>query len=128
MPGWFERPAPCSAVLPLQRGSPPTTLSGQLVDVERVVEQGVFGIAFHRVVAEIGGRVDVVAQLERQLDGLEPLRFGDAGERAGRLAFPVVEPAAAISGVIPSAFGIFGSAPCSASRRMYGASPLWAAT
>ena len=48
-------------------------------------------IADHRIIAEHGLRVDVVAQIERQLDGVQALLFRASRKGAGRLAFPVVE-------------------------------------
>ena len=63
----------------------------QLIDVQGVIKKRVLRIAYHLVITEIRMRVDIVAQLERQLDGFEALRFRTSGERSWGLTLPSVQ-------------------------------------
>ena len=79
-----------------RRAAAPPRVAGnfrcQFRHVFRWVEQQVSGIALHRKFAEIGRRVDVVIELQREFYGLQPFSFRHAGERPRRFAFPVIEP------------------------------------
>src|SRR5262245_44447980 len=63
----------------------------QVIDIQGIVKQRVLRVAHHRIVAEVGMGIDIVAELKCQLYSIQPLGFRNARERTRTLAGPGVE-------------------------------------
>jgi hypothetical protein len=98
-----------------------------LLEIFWVARKELDWVADDGEVAKIGNGVDVVAESERQLYGLEPFHFRCAVQGPGVSPAQVPKPAAAISGVTFCAVVRRGSAPCFTSRRISSTSPFFAA-
>ena len=75
----------------------------------------------------MGLGVDIVAEIQSQFHGFQPLGFGNAGQRTRRFAFVIIQTRSGHQRSDADRGLIFGSAPCFTSSRIIAGSPLRAA-